>query len=120
MKHTPTLISRKARILCQYFALGTLCAAGAFALGLQTAGEVQPFESSQAAVAVDATAYAEPVRGDLDGDGVLTVEDAILMIQFAEEIETASSAQIRLGDTDGDYRLTYRDALQVLRMLSSR
>lgn len=100
----------------QSIALGTVCAIGAFAVGLETAGNVQPFQHSEAAL--EMTSGNAPLRGDINENGTLDVEDASMILAIAENLETATPEQVRRGDTDGDLVLTTKDALRVLHVLS--
>ncbi len=102
--------------MLQTVSLGIFCTMAAFTVGLQTAGDVS-FEKSQAAVTPEnSQRIAE--RGDIDGDGDLTVKDAIIIINVYEGIDPATPAMIMRGDTDGDFKITYRDAVRVLYTLS--
>lgn len=100
--------------------LGIFCSVLAFAIGMETAGEVQPFERSQAALAdVPAMTPGMPaLRGDANENGVLDVTDVIRILEVAEGLETADAREIQRLDTDGDFRLTVKDALRVLHQLS--
>ncbi len=98
-------------------ALGTMCAVGAFTVGMETAGDVHPFSRSQAALE-EAFVSGNGLRGDVNGNGVLDTEDVSRILEVAEGFETASPDEIRRGDTDGDFRLTTKDALRVLHALS--
>lgn len=117
MRITLTHILQKKNV--QSLSLGLLCMVGAFTLGLETAGEVHPFDKSEAAV-VSGEVQEQRVspRGDVDGSGEVTIEDAILIINLIENIETSTPAMVKRGDTDDDYRLTYKDAVRVLHTLS--
>lgn len=95
-------------------------AISAFALGIETAGDVHPVESSQAAYVSDDGRVHADLRGDINGNDRLDTEDASLILEFAEHLDTPSPEQILRGDMDGDYSLTYKDALRVLHSLSSR
>lgn len=106
--------------LLQYLALGTLSVAGAFTLGLETAGEVHPFATSEAAVDhATVVPLRVPQKGDMDDDDRLTTADAVLLLELSEGWQTATPREIRQGDLDGDFRLTSRDVLRLLRTLSS-
>ncbi len=102
----------------QTISLGTLCAVGAFAMGIETAGDVHPFARSQAALETVMMGDGGNVKGDIDGDGVLTATDAWVMMQIAEGWESATVKQIENGDTDGDQRITDKDLGHVLFELS--
>ncbi len=93
----------------------TLCCLLAFVIGLQTSGNVRTFDRTQAAI-TDSSA----LRGDIDGDGTVSVQDAIAILERADGLEVPTSEEIRRGDVDGDYKLTVKDALRVLRSLPTR
>ena len=101
----------------QVLGLGTLCAIGAFGLGIETAGDVHPFAKSEAALEAFLTPGTE-ARGDVNGNGMLDSEDAYLLYQFTQNLETPTPAQMRAGDTDRDLQLTGKDLGYVLRQLS--
>ena len=101
-------------------ALGALCSVFAFAAGMQTSGDVQTFEKSQAAVQTDAGGVRAVVSGDMDDDGVLEPADAERLLILAEGMETATPKEIHRGDLNGDGRLSTEDVLRVLHALSLR
>ena len=103
----------------QTLSLGMLCAIGAFAMGIETAGDVHPFAKSQAALeAFMDTGYE--LRGDVNGNGTIDSEDAYLLYQFTQGLETPTAQQLRAGDTDHDLQLTGKDLGFVLRHLSQQ
>lgn len=104
----------------QNILLGVLCAIGAFTVGMETAGDVRPFSTSQAAVEEIPLRSGGLLRGDANGNGVLDVEDAAIILQASQGWETPAQDQVRRGDTDGDFRLTAKDALRILHQLSLR
>ena len=53
-----------------------------------------------------------PVRGDLDGDGEVTVSDALRALRMAAKLAEADEA----ADVDGDGSVTVADALAILRV----
>ena len=58
----------------------------------------------------------DPVKlGELDGDGKLTVSDALLALRAAAGLLAPTEAQTFAGDFDGDGRITVADALSALR-----
>ena len=61
--------------------------------------------------------YGEtPVKlGELDGDGKVTVSDALLTLRIAAGLLAPSEEQASAGDFDGDGRITVADALSALR-----
>jgi hypothetical protein len=118
MRTKHTLQSYLHRSPLHTVGFGIVCALFAFGVGLETAGEVHPFDTSEAAVQENVLRVSP--KGDIDGDGVLTPQDAALILTFAEDLETPNSEELRRGDSDGDFMLTYRDALRVLHALSAR
>ncbi|MGQ9524684.1 MAG: molybdopterin cofactor-binding domain-containing protein [Armatimonadota bacterium] len=68
---------------------------------------------------LEALAKAEPVpaplKGDLNGDGKLTTDDALLAVQIALGLRTASSAQTLAGDVNLNGALDLSDATRILR-----
>ena len=70
--------------------------------------------------------YAE--TGDLDGDGMITADDAVLALKGANEItaeteadaRTLTPAQEAAGDVDGDGELTAFDAFCILKYFNLR
>ncbi len=112
-KRTFTLPTQLLRTI----ALGTLCALGAFTVGIETAGDVHPFARSQAALQEVLTGGAG-LRGDANGNATLDADDVSIILEVANGLQTASEDQIRRGDTDGDFQLTAKDALRVLHALS--
>ena len=99
--------------------LGTLCAIGAFAMGIETAGDVHPFARSEAALQ-EIVHAGSAIRGDVNGNGMLDPEDAYILHEAAEGLLSPTAAEIRLGDTDGDWSLTEKDVGYVLHVLSTR
>ncbi len=93
----------------------TLCCLLAFVIGLESAGNVRTFDRTQAALTDTAS-----LRGDVDDDGTVDIQDAILVLERADGLETATAEEIRKGDVDGDYKLTVKDALRILRSLPTR
>lgn len=98
-------------------ALGTFCALGAFAVGIETAGNVDPVSHSQAAIQEIVGAFG-PVHGDANGNGVLDSTDAYIVFQAAEGLREPSPDETRQGDTDGDGLLTEHDLNRILHLLS--
>lgn len=119
----PTVLQklRRARVF-QSIALGTVCSVVAFSIGMETAGDVHPFATSEAA-ADHAELPAQPyaaLQGDINRDGIVTAADALLMLEIAEGLEEATPETVKAGDIDGDFRVTTKDVLRVLRTLSLR
>ncbi|MBR5942255.1 MAG: dockerin type I repeat-containing protein, partial [Clostridia bacterium] len=55
------------------------------------------------------------VQGDLDGDGDVTVSDALAALRIAAKLREADSYALSAGDLDGDEAITVTDALAILR-----
>ncbi len=117
-KHTRFTVPRLSKKSLRHLVMGLACSLVAFAVGLETAGDVHPFDTSEAAVAVSAPERQTAViRGDIDADYALTVEDAILSLSFAEGLDQPSADDVRRGDMDGDFLLTTKDTLRMLHLL---
>ena len=58
----------------------------------------------------------EKYSGDIDGDGVVSVDDARLLLGIAAGITPSSRKIVNKCDIDGDYIITVSDAISVLRM----
>ena len=56
------------------------------------------------------------IQGDMDGDGEVTVADALAVLRIAAKLVPETSEAIRIGDMDGDGEITVSDALRVLRI----
>ena len=112
-KHT--LLTAKAM---QTLALGMLCAIGAFGAGIETAGDVHPFARSEAALQELMMEGASQLHGDINGDGKINGQDAYLLYQIVEGLESATPDQIRRGDTNGDGQLNAQDLSRLLHTLS--
>ena len=91
--------------------LGALCVMSSFALGIETAGDVQTFTPIRAAATSDPT-------GDMDGDGSLTIRDAVIILEIAQEYQIPTAMQLQ-SDPNRDGRLTVDDALRILHDLAS-
>lgn len=90
--------------------LGILCVAGSFAVGIQTAGDVQPIGSI--------AAESPDLPGDVDDDGRIGIRDAVLILEVARGYRDASPAMLQ-HDPNGDGILTVDDAISVLKELSA-
>lgn len=95
------------------------CVMGSFLVGIRSAGEVRPFDALKASTfeQVD-TVPSETLRGDINGDGLLSVDDAILLLEMVQK-ERPGSEQALLADPDADGQLTARDALEILRSVQA-
>lgn len=59
-----------------------------------------------------------PLKGDLDGDGVLTIADATLLQRALAEYEPLSEVQTALADLNGDGDVNVRDLTCLQRLLA--
>ena len=57
----------------------------------------------------------EVLYGDLDGDGEITVADALAALRIAVKLAEETEDAIFIGDVDGDGKITVSDALRILR-----
>lgn len=55
-------------------------------------------------------------KGDMDGDGTVTVADALIALRIASKLAEETPASLATGDTDGDKHVTVADALAILRV----
>ncbi|MBT7337326.1 hypothetical protein HN801_01310 [Candidatus Peregrinibacteria bacterium] len=93
----------------QLLSLSTLCLVSSFAIGIHTAGNVQPVRLIEAG----GTALA----GDIDGNGTVDIADAILVLEVAQGYVLSTSDQL-LADPNADGALTVDDAIRILSILS--
>lgn len=68
-----------------------------------------------AAVAVTQPQVPLVADGDVDGDGRVTVADAIKVLRMALNLDPVTSSAMTRGDFDGDGKLTIRDVMRVVR-----
>lgn len=54
--------------------------------------------------------------GDADGDGYISVNDALMLLQYAVRARAASDLNISCADVDGDGAVTPSDALITLQI----
>lgn len=95
------LIGRSAKTI----GLGFLCLVGSFAVGVETAGEVEPIGATNALSVVEV--------GDVDGSGVVDLQDVIQILEVTQGYREAKPHELQ-ADPTGDGRLTVDDALQIL------
>ena len=56
------------------------------------------------------------MKGDMDGDGEISVADALAALRIAAKLAPETAASVEIGDTDGDGHVTVSDALAILRV----
>lgn len=82
---------------------------GAFALGIGTAGDVHPV--------INATiAGTAVVAGDMNGNGMLDVNDARIALELAEGFRTPEAQELA-ADPNQDFQITAADAMTILEQL---
>jgi hypothetical protein len=89
--------------------LGGLCVVGAFAVGVETAGDVQPIAPIGAKFIVES--------GDVDGNGVVNLKDIERILEIIQEYAIPSPQELK-ADPNGDGRFTIDDALSILHTIS--
>jgi hypothetical protein len=52
----------------------------------------------------------------MDGDGEITVADALKALRIAAKLVEATEDDMETGDVDGDGEITVADALKILRV----
>ncbi len=62
---------------------------------------------------IDAEDY---IPGDFDGDGIITVADALAALRIAAKMAECTSADLKIGDMDDDGQITVADSLAILRI----
>lgn len=91
--------------------LSAMCLTLSFSIGVHTAGDVQPIELIVAGDGI--------VEGDMNGDGVVTIQDAIEILEIAQGYKTATPDQLR-SDPNGNGSITVDDAIRILNIISVR
>lgn len=81
----------------------------AFAIGIETAGEVRPVVSSTNA---SDTTFA----GDMNGDGNVSLDDAEIALEIARGYREPTPLELS-ADPNKDYRITIDDALTIIEMV---
>ena len=56
------------------------------------------------------------IKGDMDGDGEITVADALRALRIAAKLVQPTDEDMLIGDIDGDGEITVADALKILRV----
>jgi len=108
------LLSRRNLSLA---AFASACVVGSFLIGIQTAGDVQPFTLIEAQTATVIPEQA--LRGDMDGNGTVDVKDALRLLEIIQGIRAATEKTLE-ADPDGNGTLTLDDVRVLLQELASR
>ncbi|MBQ9557015.1 MAG: leucine-rich repeat protein [Clostridia bacterium] len=93
-----------------YYAGGAVTEPGEYTL--KVINGYEEFTTEVSFTVVDTT----PVKGDADGDGVVTVSDALLTLRAAAKLYAPTAKVTAAIDLDADGEITVADALDVLRM----
>lgn len=56
------------------------------------------------------------IPGDMDGDGSVTVTDALAALRIAAKLASPTEKDLAIGDMDNDKSITVTDALSILRI----
>lgn len=59
--------------------------------------------------------FSETLVGDIDGDGIVTINDALTALRYGMELIDLSAEQLEAGDMNGDGIVDLVDALLILR-----
>lgn len=106
MKHPYSIFKRKS-LRTVLIVAGSMSLA--FALGIETAGDVQP-------VVIATRADASVLAGDLNGNGQLDLDDVHAALEIADGYRTPTPQELA-ADPDRDYRITTEDAMSILEQL---
>jgi len=101
-------IPSRSRQYLRALLFGAICVAAALVIGIQSAGDVKPIALIEAG--------SENRVGDLTGDGVVDVQDAIQILEVVQGYKAPTPEQL-LADPNEDGQLTVDDALRILRTL---
>ncbi|MCK5018442.1 MAG: hypothetical protein KAS32_15390, partial [Candidatus Peribacteraceae bacterium] len=93
----------------QIYALGIVAVVSAFSFGIHSAGEVRP------AALIEAGSVQ--LAGDMNQNGKVDIQDAIIILEITQGYRDASATQLH-ADPNGDRQLTVDDALRILATLS--
>ncbi len=74
------------------------------------------YEGFEAVFEVTVNGSAAVIKGDTDGDGEITVADALSALRVAAKLAEPTPELIACCDTDGDGEITVADALAILRV----
>lgn len=99
-------------------AVGVLSIFASFGLGVRSAGELRTLERSEAAK--EAASIIENLKGDTDGNGILTMQDVIIDLEIAQGLRAPTRDEALRGDMNGDLKLTVLDALAIAHAIADR
>jgi hypothetical protein len=58
--------------------------------------------------------------GDVDGDGVITTKDALMLLQAANDMLNLTEEQFMRADLNGDGELSAMEAMRILQYVSGK
>lgn len=91
----------------QILVIALLCMTASFGIGVKTTGDVQTVGQSEAE-------DIARITGDMNGDGIVDLEDVVTILEIVRGTETATPEQLLVEPT-GDKAVTIDDALSILR-----
>ena len=89
--------------------LGAVCVAASFTVGIHTTADLQPISLIEAG--------SLQISGDLDGNGSVELNDAIVALEIVRGYREASPEQLK-ADPNEDGSISVDDALSILSTLS--
>ena len=101
----PSIIHSWPRKQIPLLELSAVCIATSFSVGMRTAGNVQPFALIEAG--------STDIAGDIDGNGILSIDDAVIILEVVQGYRPATPASLK-ADPNEDGVLTVDDALHIL------
>ena len=66
------------------------------------------------------TAVDENSKGDVDGDGIITNRDALMIVQAVNDLLNLTEEQFQRADLNGDGELSGAEALRILKFVSGK
>lgn len=83
-----------------------------------TTAETTTIQPDSSESTTETTTKAEPLQGDINGDGKITAADARLALRASSKLMTLTDEQLLLSDMNGDSKLNAADARTILRIAS--
>lgn len=100
--------TQKARSILTFSVIALGCVATSFAIGTQTAGEIQPFTLIEAG--------GNTLQGDLNNDGNTDLQDIELALEMVAGYKPVTPEAYE-ADPNHDGRITIDDAIALIRSL---
>lgn len=108
---TPTPTSSIGSNRASVILLGALSVAASFTLGVRTSGDVATVSPLQA--------EDSGLSGDMNDDGMVTIDDAVVLLSLVRGDHAASPDQLQ-RDPDGDGTMSIDDAIMILEDVAAR